>query len=83
MVGWAVTFERIGGVVEHVVRQDPVLPRNVIGDGWNNRLKGVTSTDAHVMDYEWGREGRVFILDTKGNHFPMELLKIHTGDRSS
>jgi hypothetical protein len=35
------------------------------------------------MDYEWGREGRVFVLDTKGNHFPMELLKIHTGDRSS
>jgi hypothetical protein len=30
----------------------PVLPRDVIGVGWNNGLKGVESTDAHLMDYE-------------------------------
>jgi len=38
-----------GSIVEHVVRQDQVLPRYAIGDGWNNRLKGVKSMDAHLM----------------------------------
>jgi hypothetical protein len=28
------------------------------------------------MDYEYGREGRIFMLDIKGNSFTMELLKI-------
>ena len=30
----------------------------------------------HLMDYEYGREGRRFILDIKGNSFAVELLKV-------
>ena len=28
------------------------------------------------MDYEYGREGRMFILDIKANGFAVELLKV-------
>jgi hypothetical protein len=53
-----------------------ILPRDVIGDGWINGLKGVKSTDTHLMDYEYGREGRILILDVKGDSFTVELLKL-------
>ena len=39
-------------MVEHLFRQDPVLPKYVIGDSWIHRLKGVKSTDAQLVDYE-------------------------------
>ena len=75
VVKWrAVTFEGICGVVEHLIRQDPVLPKYVIGDGWSNRLKGVKSMDTHLMDDEWGGEGHMIILDIKGDSFTVELL---------
>jgi hypothetical protein len=72
-----VTFERkrIWYIVEQVLRQDPVLPRDVIGHVVDSGCEGVMSPDAHLVDDEEGREWRMVILDVNGNGLAVEIPK--------
>jgi hypothetical protein len=71
-----VTFERIWCIAEQVLRQDPVLPRDVIGHVVDSGCEGVMSPDAHLMDDEEGRERRMVILDVNGDGLAVEIPKL-------
>jgi len=72
---WLDTVERTRYIAEHAVRQDPVLPRDVIGHVVDNGCEGVMSPDTHLMDDEDGREWRMAILDVNGDGLAVERPK--------
>lgn len=58
IIAWRLVIDRTtSGIVEHAVRQDPVLPKNVTRHDWSDRLERVKSADTHLVDDEKGREG--------------------------
>jgi hypothetical protein len=72
-----ITFERIRiwYIVEQLLRQEPVLPRDVIGDVVDSGCEGVMSPDAYLMDDEEGREWGMVILDVNGDGLAVEIPK--------
>jgi len=70
-----VTVERTCYIVEHAVQQDPVLPKDVVGQVVDNGCEGVMSTDTHLVDDEDGREWRMVILDVNGDGLAVERPK--------
>ena len=54
IVWWGRTNEGTRDVVKDTARRDPVLPRQAMRNDRSGSLKGVASTDTHLVDDENG-----------------------------